>query len=175
MGEEKERERIEASAIDKLLKKQREVSICSRMAEISEARKVVERLKSAGGKENLEQGEVWKKQIEEWEKERIEGILTPILYKEQRQIMGAISEAVIEGRRNNFDDRVIDLMAEQERMAMTVYYALKSKSDEKSRVFFSLDEFSKLVSLPVVKTIYDEYEKEFVLTKDEKKTQLREA
>jgi len=108
------------------------------------------------------------KRLDEQEKDKIEGILTPLTYRDINDIKAAITEAIIHFNDYNFDPEVKMARVLMEERYMTVFCSLKKKNSPKVRYFRTLDEIA-LVDEDTINLLHKLWENQFVLTEDELK------
>lgn len=98
----------------------------------------------------------------------IEGVLTPLNYRDINDIKAAATEALVHFKEYKFDTPVVMARMVAEERYMTVFCALKKKESKSERYFKNLDEIA-LIDDETIFDIYDKWEKHFVLTDDELK------
>lgn len=102
------------------------------------------------------------------DKDKIEGVLTPLSWRDINNIKAFITEAVLDFNEFNFDPAVkIARMIAEERYA-TVFLCLKKKDNPKVRYFDTLEDVA-VIEEETINDIYSTWEKYFVVTEDELK------
>ncbi|TDI97023.1 MAG: hypothetical protein E2O29_01955 [Deltaproteobacteria bacterium] len=107
-------------------------------------------------------------QLAEFEKDKIEGILLPMTWRDLNDVKAAITEAIVHFSRYKFDPDVQLIRIAAEERYMTVFCALKQKNDKTIRYFKSLEEIAQIDELTIF-DLYNRWEKYFVLTDEEVK------
>lgn len=107
-----------------------------------------------------------KEEISKLDADRIEGILTPLTYRDINDIKAAVTEAVIHFQEYKFDPEVILSRIVAEEKFMTVFCALKSLNNPKERYFKTLDEIAQFDEMTIF-DLYRKWEDHFVLSDDE--------
>jgi len=106
--------------------------------------------------------------IKDLEKDKIEGVLTKLTYRDINDIKAAVTEAVIHFQEYNFDQNVMITRVVAEERFMTVFCALKKKGKPNEKYFGSLEEIAQVDDLTIF-DLYNQWETHFVLTEDELK------
>jgi hypothetical protein len=167
-----EREGDLAKSMAKLLTGGVEVSVYKYKLLIEETKRRLEDLRKAyeGLERTDDQLQILNKveaDLARYENDKIEGILTPLKYREIQLIKAGMAEAQLETRKMGYDLDVQILMALTEQRALTVYFALKKK-DGVTRYFSSLEEIAALPD-DVINELYDLYMEKIGLTPEERK------
>jgi len=102
------------------------------------------------------------------ENDKIEGILTPLTYRDVNDIKAAVTEAIIHFQEYKFDPEVVMSRVVAEERFMTVFCALKSKDNRNVRYFSSLDDIAMMDEMTIF-DLYNKWEQHFVLTDTELK------
>lgn len=100
------------------------------------------------------------------EKDRIEGVLTTLTYRDMNDIKAAVTEALIHFSDYNFDTNVKMARVVAEERYMTVFCALKRSDDPTKKYFSTLEELSQVEDETLFE-LYDLWFKTFVLTDSE--------
>jgi hypothetical protein len=109
-----------------------------------------------------------KSKLDESVADKIEGVLTPLTYRDINDIKAAITEAVLHFNQYNFDDAVKLSRIMAEERYMTVFCALKKKTSIRHKYFDTLDDIALCDDL-MINDIYEKWERHFVLTEEELK------
>lgn len=100
------------------------------------------------------------------EKDKIEGVLTTLTYRDINDIKAAVTEALIHFSDYNFDTNVKMARVVAEERYMTVFCALKRSDDPSKKYFSNLEELSQ-VEDETLFALYDLWFNNFVLTDSE--------
>lgn len=163
-------------ALQKLNRKPLEISVYRHTSLVGDYEKALalidEQIPNAKDNDVLKELEETKKEVlkklEDVEKDKIEGVLTPLLYRDMQDIKAAVTEAVVHFQEYKFDIEVIMARVIAEERYMTVFCALKRKDNPSKRYFTSLEEIV-LMDDATIFDIYKRWEDHFVLTVDELK------
>lgn len=105
-------------------------------------------------------------QLEELEKDKIEGVMVPLTWRDLNDVKAAVTEAIVHFKEYNFDPEVQLIRIAAEERYMTVFCALRQKDNKKVRFFSSLDEIVQIDELTIM-DLYRRWENHFVLTDNE--------
>jgi hypothetical protein len=129
----------------------------------------LQRAKDSDTKKSLEERKnLIKPKLEEAMSSKIEGILTPLKYRDINDIKAAVTEAVVHFNEYNFDNEVKLSRIIAEERYMTVFCALKKKESIRLKYFNNLEEIALCDDL-TISDIYEQWAKHFVLTNEELK------
>jgi hypothetical protein len=118
--------------------------------------------------EALKRQEVLKADLVKFEADVIEGVLYPLSYRDVNDIKAAITEAILHFQEYKFDMDVVMARVAAEERYMTIFCALRQKSNPDKRYFANLEEVAA-VEEPTIQELYVAWEKNFVLTDTELK------
>lgn len=105
-------------------------------------------------------------QLKEFEKDKIEGVLLPLSWRDLNDVKAAVTEAIVHFNEYNFDAEVQLVRVAAEERFMTVFCALRQKRDKTTRYFKSLDEIAQMDEMTIY-DLYSRWEKQFILTDEE--------
>lgn len=105
-------------------------------------------------------------QLAKLEKDKIDGYLVPLTWRDLNDIKAAVTEAIVHFSEYKFDSDVQLVRIAAEERFMTVFCALKQKDDKKTRFFKSLEEIAEIDDLTIF-DLYQKWEDHFVLTDKE--------
>jgi hypothetical protein len=109
-----------------------------------------------------------KSKLEEVASDKIEGVLTPLTYRDINDIKAAVTEAVLHFNKYNFDNEVKLSRIIAEERYMTVFCALKRKGNLRDKYFDALEDIALCDDL-TISDIYEKWERHFVLSEEELK------
>ena len=102
------------------------------------------------------------------ETDNIEGILSPLTYRDVNDIKAAITEAVVHFQEYKFDMEIVMARIAAEERYMTVFCALKRKENPNKRYFDTLEDVAAVEEATIYR-LYNRWEQHFVLTDTELK------
>jgi hypothetical protein len=106
--------------------------------------------------------------LKELEKDKIEGVLTTLTYRDINDIKAAVTEALVHFKRYDFDLDVIMSRVVAEERYMTVFCALKQKGNTSIPYFSKLEDIAEIDDITIF-DIFKKWEDHFVLSADELK------
>ena len=171
-----------AKTISKLLKDKVEVDVVENqdeldMLELEESRLIIQRDLLAGKEDDASKKtcDDINKILKEIETRKVEvagktvkAYLVPLRYREYRIVQTAVAEALISTDGMGFDVDTKIAMVIQEKKMMTVFLALRRRTNIDEKFYASLDEFVK-TSDTTIDNLYTIYSKEYELTDKERK------
>ena len=168
------KEKIATKAYQKLNNPPLEVSVYRHTSSVETLQDNVLRIEEQLGEvKNEKQKEVLNKkkqfaeeQLKEFEKDKIEGVLFPLTWRDLNDVKAAVTEAIVHFSRYNFDPDVQLVRIAAEERYMTVFCALKQKGDKTTKYFKSLDEIAQMDEMTIF-DLYNRWEKQFILTDEE--------
>ena len=128
------------------------------MPKLDEAKKV----------ESLKRFEDITAELVKLETDNIEGILSPLTYRDVNDIKAAITEAVVHFQEYKFDMEIVMARIAAEERYMTVFCALKRKENPNKRYFDTLEDVAAVEEATIYQ-LYNRWEQHFVLTDTELK------
>ena len=169
------KEQEATKAYQKLHRKPLEISVNRQLAVVETLeRNIVVLEQSLEGLDEPKKAEI-QKQITELNAElikldadKIEGILTPLTYRDVNDIKAAITEAVVHFKEYKFEMNVVMARIAAEERYMTVFCALKRKDDPTRRYFDTLEDVAEIDETAIY-VLYSRWEQHFVLTDSELK------
>jgi len=169
------KEQSSTYAIQKLYRKPLPVSVYrhtslvealeAKAVELEEAFKQLDGADKIEAQKNLNE---LKSELDKLEADKIEGVLSPLTYRDVNDIKAAITEAVIHFQEYKFDMNVIMARIAAEERYMTVFCALKKKDSPSNRFFDTLDDVAGMEEATIYH-LYNLWERHFVLTDSELK------
>jgi len=179
------RSQIASNAIKKLNNKSLKISVYRHTAQVQATERELVQIDDAlakvtketkgsksGNPDVFKTLETGKKSLEEnlkkHDNDKIEGILTPLSYRDIMNIKAAATEAVADFKTFKFDPAVALASLVREERFMTVFCALKRLDDSETRYFEELENIA-LVDDDTIFSIYKKWEDHFVLTEEELK------
>lgn len=128
------------------------------MPKLDEAEKAKAKARSEEAKAELSKLEV----------DCIEGILSPLTYRDVNDIKAAITEAVIHFQEYKFEMDVVMARIAAEERYMTVFCVLKKRDNPNRRYFDTLEDVAAVEEATIYR-LYNRWEQHFVLTDNELK------
>jgi hypothetical protein len=102
------------------------------------------------------------------EADSIEGILSPLTYRDVNDIKAAITEAVVHFQEYKFNIDIVMARVAAEERYMTVFCVLKKKENPNRRYFDTLEDVAAIEEATIY-SLYNRWEQHFVLTDTELK------
>jgi len=105
-------------------------------------------------------------ELDKHENDKIEGTMTPLTYRDIVNIKAAVTEAVLDFQKFNFDQEVQMIRVAAEERLMTVFCALKCKDNLKQTFFKTLEEIV-VADDATIAELYAQWDKHFLNTDEE--------
>ena len=169
------KEQVVTTALQKLHRKPFSISVYRHVslvealeAELCSIEEAIPQLDESKKAEAQKRRDELNVELAKLEADKIEGVLTPLTYRDINDIKAAITEAVVHFQEYKFDMDVTMARVAAEERYMTVFCVLKSTTDTSKRYFATLEDVAAIDEATIY-LLYNRWEQHFVLTDTELK------